>query len=118
MTKNQMTFLRGTLDLLILRSLTWGQLHGYAITEWLEKVTDGTFLLEEGTLYPALHRLERKGFIQAEWGLSENNRRARFYCLTKKGTKQLETETRDWARYAAAMAQTLSPEVSAPGSNR
>ena len=104
--------LRGTLDLLILRALSWGALHGYAVAEWLERTTDGTLLLEEGTLYPALHRLERKGLIQAEWGVSENNRKARFYGLTSAGSIQMQREAEDWGRYCDAVAKVL--DLAAP----
>ncbi|HLH01395.1 MAG TPA: PadR family transcriptional regulator [Bryobacteraceae bacterium] len=98
---------RGTLDLLILKSLTWGPLHGYAITNSIRSQTDQVLLVEEGTLYPALHRMEAKGWIEAEWGLSENNRRAKYYSLTPEGRRHLRAETRNWESYAEAVAKIL-----------
>lgn len=102
--------LRGTLDLLILRALSAGPRHGYGIAEWLDASTDGTLTLEEGSLYPALQRLERKGWVSATWGRSENNRRARFYALTPKGEAQLERELSEWQSYTEAMAKALGQE--------
>jgi transcriptional regulator len=98
---------RGTLDLLILKSLTWGPLHGYAITNSIRRQTDDVLLVEEGTLYPALHRMEAKGWIEAEWGLSENNRRAKYYALTAEGRRRLRAEMRNWESYANAVAKIL-----------
>jgi PadR family transcriptional regulator PadR len=95
--------LRGTLDLLILKALTGGQSHGYAVARWIERATDDVLRIEEGTLYPALHRLEHRGWIDAEWGVSENNRRAKFYRLTPKGRAQLRVETVAWTRFATAV---------------
>ena len=99
---------RGTLDLLILKALTWEPRHGYGISEWIEQVTDGSLLMEEGTLYPALHRLRGKGMVESEWGLSENNRRAKYYRLTPQGERYLEAEADSWARYTSAVARALS----------
>jgi transcriptional regulator len=99
--------LRGTLDLLVLKTLTWGPRHGYAIAEWIAQITDDTLLVEEGTLYPALHRLERKGWIEAEWGLSENNRRAKYYRLSRRGRERLRAEASYWTRYAEAVSKAL-----------
>lgn len=101
---------RGTLDLLILKSLTWGPLHGYGVSEWIERVTDGSVLAEEGTLYPALHRLHDKGYVESEWGLSENNRRAKYYGLTREGERHLEGEAASWAAYSRAVARALAVE--------
>ena len=108
---------RGTLELLILKSLTWEPLHGYGIAEWIERVTDGSLLAEEGTLYPALHRLRDKGLVASEWGLSENNRRAKYYRLTRAGERHLETGTASWAEYSRAVAKALAvdPPVGDPG---
>jgi PadR family transcriptional regulator PadR len=100
--------LRGTLDLLILNALNTGEKHGYAVSEWIDDVTEGTLLVEEGTLYPALHRLERKGLITADWGLSENNRRAKYYALTAEGQRHLEAQTGTWLRYSEAVAKVLA----------
>jgi transcriptional regulator len=108
MGDSSLSLLRGTLDLLILQALATGMKHGYAVSEWLEATTDGTLLLEEGTLYPALHRLERKGWIEAEWGLSDNNRRAKYYRLTGAGRRRLREETALWSRYAEAVAKAIS----------
>ncbi len=106
--------LRGTLDMVILKSLTWGALHGYAITEWIQAATGGELLIEEGTLYPALHRLEKKGYVEADWGLSDKNRKAKFYQLTPPGKQQLGMETRTWQRYADAIARAMSCSVPTP----
>ena len=95
--------LRGTLDLLILKAVSWGPVHGYAVARWLEEVTDDVLRIEEGTLYPALHRLETKEWIAAEWGVSENNRRAKYYTLTAKGRAQLKVERTTWTRFAGAV---------------
>jgi PadR family transcriptional regulator, regulatory protein PadR len=103
----KLEFFRGTLDVLILKTLVWGPLHGYAITNLLRRQSDDALLLEEGTLYPALWRLENKGLLDAEWGLSENNRRAKFYRLTPGGRRQLRHEVRTWEAYAAAVAKVL-----------
>jgi PadR family transcriptional regulator PadR len=102
---------RGTLDLLILKSLTWEPRHGYAISEWIETVTDGSLLMEEGTLYPALHRLQGKGMVESEWGLSENNRRAKYYRLTAQGERYLLAESRAWTQYTEAVARALAMET-------
>lgn len=100
--------LRGTLDLLILNALSAGEKHGYAVSEWIEGVTDGSLLVEEGTLYPALHRLERKGLIRASWGTSDNNRRAKFYALTREGERRLAEEATTWRQYSEAVSKALA----------
>jgi len=112
MTQNP-NLVRGTLDLLILKSLTWEPRHGYGISEWVERVTDGSLLMEEGTLYPALHRLEAKGLVASEWGLSENNRRARYYRMTSAGERHLEAEAEAWSAYTRAVARALAMEAPA-----
>lgn len=101
--------LHGTLDALVLKTLVTGQRHGYAIARWIEEATDELLQIEEGSLYPALYRMERKGWIEAEWGMSELNRRAKFYRLTPKGRQQLAAETEQWARFAAAVSKVLLP---------
>lgn len=111
MSTDATNLLRGTLELLILKSLTGGPLHGYAVSEWLEDVTEGTLSLEEGTLYPALHRMARRGLIESEWGVSENNRRAKFYALTLDGERQLTAQTRMWESHATAVARALASTV-------
>jgi transcriptional regulator len=113
MTQNP-NLVRGTLDLLILKSLTWEPRHGYGISEWIESVTDGSLLMEEGTLYPALHRLQGKGWIDSEWGLSENNRRAKYYQMTPDGVHHLSAEADHWTRYTSAVARALAMESPQP----
>ena len=108
MDRAKLEFFRGTLDALILKALMWGPLHGYAITTLIRRQSDDALLLEEGTLYPALWRLESKGLLEGEWGLSENNRRAKFYSLTTEGRRELREETKTWQAYAAAVAKVLS----------
>ena len=98
---------RGTLDVLVLKALSWGPRHGYAVAEWIAAVTEGDLLVEEGPLYTALHRLERKGWLSGAWGLSENNRRAKFYELSKAGRQQLRSEVSSWERYARAVSRAL-----------
>jgi transcriptional regulator len=107
MDKAQLELVRGTLDVLILKALVWGPLHGYAITSLIRRQTDEALLVEEGTLYPALWRIESKGLVEAEWGLSENNRKAKFYRLTAEGRRHLRQETRTWEAYAAAVGKML-----------
>jgi len=99
--------LRSSLDLLILKALSWGPMHGYGISEWIEGATDSLLLLEEGTLYPALHRLERRGWISAEWGVSDNNRRAKFYKLSTAGRARFRVESSVWHTHAGAIAAAL-----------
>ena len=113
MTQNA-NLVRGTLDLLILKALTWEPRHGYGISEWIESVTGGSLLIEEGTLYPALHRLQGKGWIDSEWGLSENNRRARYYQMTDIGVRHLASESESWSRYTAAVAVALAMDAPTP----
>ncbi len=108
MDKAQLELIRGTLDLLILKSLVWGALHGYAITRLIHRQTGQAFLVEEGTLYPALWRLENRGLLESEWGLSENNRRAKFYRLTPEGRRRLRQDSKTWAAYAAAVGKMLA----------
>jgi PadR family transcriptional regulator PadR len=103
----KLEFLRGTLDVLILKALVWGPLHGYAITNFIRRQSDEALLLEEGTLYPALWRLESKGLLAADWGLSENSRKAKFYRLTTEGKRQLRQEVKTWQAYAAAVSKVL-----------
>ena len=113
MAREPLDLLQGTLDVLILKTLSWGPLHGYAVSRWIRQRTDEVLAVEDAALYQALHRLERKGLIEAEWGLSENNRRAKFYALTPAGRKQLARETREWQRtatFAAVLAVGASPE--------
>ena len=105
--KSQLELVRGTLDVLILKALVWGSLHGYAINSLIRRQTDEALLVEEGTLYPALWRLESKGLVEAEWGLSENNRKAKYYRLTTEGRRRLREETKTWDAYAEAVGKLL-----------
>lgn len=98
---------QGTLDLLILRTLALEPQHGWAISERVQQVSSDVLRIQQGSLYPALHRLERRGWIKAKWGTSENNRRAKYYELTRAGRKQLEAETDSWRKLTAAVAQVL-----------
>ena len=102
-------FLRGTLDLIILKTLSWGPPHGYGIARWLEHCTSDTLQVEEGTLYPALYRLEEKGWIVAEWGMTEHKRKAKFYRLSRTGREHLRRQTAEWAEFAAAVSRILLP---------
>jgi PadR family transcriptional regulator PadR len=103
----QTNLLQGTLDLLILKALGAGELHGLGISRRIEQITHGTFLVKPGSLFPALHRMEDAGWLASDWGESENNRRARFYRLTKAGRRQLGAETEQWTKVALAMANAL-----------
>jgi transcriptional regulator len=107
MDKTRLDLFRGTLDVLILKALVWGPLHGYAITSLIRRHSDDVLLVEEGTLYPALWRLESKKLLTAEWGLSENNRKAKYYRLTATGRRQLQQETSTWEAYATAVGKVL-----------
>jgi PadR family transcriptional regulator PadR len=103
----RLDILQGTLDLLILRTLQTGPMHGWAISDRIQQISQDVLQVGQGSLYPALHRLEHQGWIKAEWGVSELGRRARFYRLTSSGRKQLEQETSDWARLTAAVGRVL-----------
>ena len=109
MPRQQLTMIQGTVDLLILHALQSGPTHGYAVTRWIRERTGGTLALEDAALYQALHRLEARGWIDAAWGASENNRRARFYGLTAAGRRQLKTEAETFRRYAAAVFKVIDP---------
>jgi PadR family transcriptional regulator PadR len=101
--------LHGTLDALILKTLSWGPRHGYAVARWIEETTDNSIQVEEGSLYPALYRMERKGWIEAEWGMSDLGRKAKFYKLTTTGRRQLKLETAQWSEFARAVSVILAP---------
>jgi PadR family transcriptional regulator PadR len=107
MPPNQTNLLQGTLDLLILKALANGELHGLGISRRIEQVTQGTFVVKPGSLFPALHRMEEAGWLVSSWGESENNRKAKFYRLEPAGRRQLETETDQWRRIAVAIAAAL-----------
>ena len=100
-------FLKGTLDLMVLKTLSWAPSHGYGIARWIEQCTGDVLQVEEGSLYPALYKLEEKGFIVSEWGITEHNRRAKFYRLTAAGKKQLAASHSYWARFAGAVTKVL-----------
>jgi len=107
MTDPRIDLPQGTLDLLILRTLALGPQHGWAISERVQQISSDVLKIQQGSLYPALHRLERRGWIKATWGASDNNRRAKYYDLTRTGKKQLETETESWRKLTAAVNQIL-----------
>jgi PadR family transcriptional regulator PadR len=107
MNKPKSELLQGTLDMLILKTLALGPMHGWGISQRIQQISQGVLCVNQGSLYPALHRLEHQGWISAEWGSSENNRQARFYQLTKEGRKQLTEETENWERLSGAVAQIL-----------
>lgn len=107
MPKTALDLLQGTVAVLILKTLSWGALHGYDISRSIRRRSDGALGLEDAALYQALHRLERKGWIEAEWGLSESNRRAKFYGLTKEGRKALQAEVSTWRSYVEAVSKVL-----------
>jgi PadR family transcriptional regulator PadR len=117
MAREPMDLMQGTLDVLILRALAWGPMHGYAATRWIRERTSGTIDIEDAPLYKALHRLEHAGCVSAEWGISENNRRARYYKLTPHGRQQLKAEESAWRRYAAAVFAVLEPAETRRGAS-
>lgn len=103
--------IQGTLNVLILKTLSWGPTNGYAIAQWVRQTTTGEIELEEGALYPALHRMEHRGWIAAEWGVSKNNRRAKYYRLTPLGRRMLRARTESWERLVNAVGKVLSAET-------
>src|SRR3954452_10429781 len=107
MSDDSLDLLKGTLDVLVLKALTFGPRHGYAVAQWIEDATRGTLQIEEGALYHGLHRLEKKGWGTSEWGVSETNRRAKYYKLAPLGRKQLAVQTATWTRYAEAIFAAL-----------
>ena len=107
MSRDTLDLPQGTLDMLVLKALSLGAMHGYGIGQRIQQLADGMLRVEEGTLYPALYRLERRGWIESEWGLSDNNRRARFYTLTRVGRRQLEVEASAWARLTLATRKVM-----------
>jgi transcriptional regulator len=104
----ELDLIRGTLDLLLLKALSWGPMHGLGVVRWIEQVTRQRLQIEEGALYPALHRLDGKGLLESTWGYTESGRRARYYQLTPKGRKQLAAEVLKWTRYSEAVTLVLS----------
>jgi transcriptional regulator len=110
MTPADLDLLRGTLDLLLLKALSWEPMHGLGVVRWIERTTHQRLQIEEGALYPALHRLEERGWLEAEWGYTEKGRRAKYYQLTPPGRRQLVTEVSKWSRYSEAMRLVLTAE--------
>jgi len=108
MGTDSLALLKGTLDVLILKSLSWGPLHGYAVSRWIRQITDDVLEVQEGVLYPALHRLEKRGLVRAEWGQSETGRRVKTYEVTARGQEWLESEESDCSRYSEAVAKVLT----------
>lgn len=116
MSKSEVELLQGTLDVLILKSLSLGSRHGAALVRWLEQVTQGQLVVEEGSLYPALHRMQEKGWISSEWGHSETNRRSRFYSLTEEGQRQLIEQMDAWVRTVRMVTRVFSAHDAKPPS--
>jgi transcriptional regulator len=109
MTRPDVNLLQGTLDLLVLKALEPGPQHGYGVARWVRETTDGAIEVEDGALYTSLHRMERRGWVRPAWGLSENNRKAKYYALSAAGRRQLTAQTDAWSRYVAAMGKALRP---------
>ena len=108
MASHPVDLLQGTLEFLVLKTLSWGPMHGFAVGRWIRRTTGDALEIEEGALYPALHRMERRGWIDAEWGVTENNRRAKYYQLTRLGREQLRREETGWTRYVAAVSKIIA----------
>ena len=108
--------LQGTLDVMILKALSWGPMHGFAVAKWVRSTTDDVLQIDDGALYPALHRMEHRGLIDADWDLTENKRRAKYYRLTAKGRQELRSRVTSWDRYSSAVSKvihaTVQPSVS------
>jgi PadR family transcriptional regulator PadR len=107
MPQNDLELLQGTLDTLVLKALTWGPRHGYAIARWIRETTRDELAVEEGALYTALHRMQKRGWLRADWGLSENNRKAKYYSLTPAGRTELARGSEQWRRYSRAVVRVL-----------
>jgi PadR family transcriptional regulator len=108
MTRSSIDLLQGTLDLIVLKTLSWGPMHGFGIARWVQRTTGDVLQVEEGSLYPALYRMENRGWIKATWALTENGRRAKYYRLTPAGKRQLTSETESWDRLTSAIGQIMS----------
>jgi transcriptional regulator len=106
-SRDEVDILQGTLDMLVLKTLSWGAMHGYSILAWLRRVTDDELRIEDAALYPALHRMEARGVIESEWGLSENNRKAKYYRLTAAGRRALRAEAESWTRYVRTVGKVM-----------
>src|SRR5437867_7132685 len=109
MPREALSLVQGTVDVLILKALTWAPMHGYAISTWIRQRTDGALAVEDAALYQALHRLERKEWVESEWGVSDTNRKAKFYKITRAGRKQLTADVAELRRYVAALFKILQP---------
>jgi PadR family transcriptional regulator, regulatory protein PadR len=109
MASQALGLVQGTVDVLILKTLTWSSMHGYGISQWIRQRTDGALAVEDAALYQALHRLERRGWVASEWGISDTNRRAKFYHLTPDGKKQLQADVAELRRYVDALFKVLQP---------
>jgi PadR family transcriptional regulator PadR len=107
MAESTVTLLQGSLDLLVLKTLSWQPMHGFGIARWIQRLTDDALQVEEGSLYPALYRLENRGLVKAEWGVTENNRRAKYYRLTGAGRRKLAQEADTWQRFTSAVGKVL-----------
>jgi transcriptional regulator len=108
MTGSSIDLLQGTLDLIVLKTLSWGPMHGFGVARWIQRTTEDALQVEEGSLYPALYRMENRGWIKAQWALTENGRRAKYYRLTAGGRRQLAAESESWERMSAAMGKIMS----------
>jgi PadR family transcriptional regulator PadR len=109
MAREALGLVQGTVDVLILKTLTWTPMHGYGIAQWIRQRTDGALAVEDAALYQALHRLERKGWVESEWGVSDTNRKAKFYHITRDGRKQLQSDVAELRRYVEALFKVLQP---------
>ena len=118
MPRDELQLLQGTLDVLVLKTLSWGARHGYEIARWIRDATDAELQVEDRALYVSLHRLEERGWLESEWGLSENNRKAKFYQLTSAGRGALRAEMRRWERYAGAVFRVLGATAAGPAGAR
>ena len=107
MSSQNLNLIQGTLDILVLKALAFEPLHGYAVVRWIRETTDDVLQIEEGALYTALHRMQKRGWLESDWGLSENNRKAKYYSLSDEGRRQLEASTRTWSQYAEAVFKVL-----------
>ena len=114
MADESLPLLKGTLDVLVLKTLSWQPMHGYGVSRWIRRRSGEALTVEDAALYQALHRLERRGWVESEWGLSESNRRAKYYQLTAEGRRQLGRETSTWRRYAAAVSDVLDAQQLEP----
>src|SRR3982751_3010942 len=108
MARAQVDLLQGTLDLIVLKALSWGAMHGFGLARWIQQTTEDVLQVEEGSLYPALYRMENRGWIKAQWALTENGRRAKYYKLTPAGRRQLVVESRSWSEAASAIAKIMA----------